>query len=201
MYRKASPSVVVIRAKGREVTTGGVARFGETGSGVLVSQDGKVVTASHVVHGMEDITVEFLGQDPVHARVIGFEPSADLALLQLDVVPPDAPVGTIADSDGVDVGDAVFIIGAPYGLTYSLSSDFISARGNPTPDWEFRWRSSSRPTPRSTPETLGGPMLNTAGEVIGIVSHMISKSGAGYGRTPHVSKHQDVAQLRAAGDG
>jgi S1-C subfamily serine protease len=87
MYRKASPSVVVIRARGKEVSTGGVVRFGEIGSGVLVTEDGKVVTASHVVHGMEDITVEFLGREAVRARLIGFQPSADLALLRLDVVP------------------------------------------------------------------------------------------------------------------
>src|SRR5262245_63918502 len=127
MYRKASPSVVVIRAKGREVSSGGVVRFGEIGSGVLVSEDGKVVTASHVVHGMEDITVEFLGADPVRARLIGFQPAADLALLQLDAVPPTPPVAAIvADSNSVHVGDGVFIIGAPYGLTYQLSSGNVS---------------------------------------------------------------------------
>src|SRR5262245_35808859 len=73
LYRQASPSVAVIRARGKEVSTGGVMRFGEIGSGVLISQDGKVVTASHVVHGMEDITVEFLGRDPVRARLIAFQ--------------------------------------------------------------------------------------------------------------------------------
>src|SRR5262245_4663221 len=132
MYRKASPSVVVIRAKGREVSAGGVVRFGEIGSGVLVTEDGKVVTASHVVHGMEDITVEFLGQDPVRARLIGFQPSADLALLQLDTVPPNPPIASmVADTNTVHVGDPVFIIGAPYGLTYSLSRGIISARWKP----------------------------------------------------------------------
>src|SRR5215475_3434585 len=132
LYRKASPSVVVIRAKGREVSSGGVVRFGEIGSGVLVTEDGKVVTASHVVHGMEDITVEFLGKDPVRARLLGFQPGADLALLQLETVPPNPPVApVIADSGAVAVGDPVFIIGAPYGLTYSLSRGIISAQWPP----------------------------------------------------------------------
>jgi S1-C subfamily serine protease len=63
LYCKVSTTVVVIRAKGREVSTGGVVRFDEIGSGVLVSQDDKVVTAAHGVHGMDDITVEFLGED------------------------------------------------------------------------------------------------------------------------------------------
>src|SRR5262245_37816011 len=62
LYRKASPAVVVIRAKGTQVTSSGAVGFGEVGSGALISRDGRVVTASHVVHGMEDITVEFVGK-------------------------------------------------------------------------------------------------------------------------------------------
>jgi S1-C subfamily serine protease len=184
MYRKASPSVVVIRARGKEVSTGGVTRFGEIGSGVLVTEDGKVVTASHVVHGMEDITVEFLGRDAaVRARLIGFQPGADLALLQLDAVPPNPPVATmIADSNGVAVGDTVFIIGAPYGLTHALSSGIISAHWKPnTVNREFPLAEFFQTDATINTGNSGGPMFNTAGEVIGIVSHMISKSGGSEG--------------------
>jgi serine protease Do len=182
LYRKASPSVVVIRAKGKEVSSGGVVRFGEIGSGVLVSPDGKVVTASHVVHGMEDITVEFLGQEAVRARMIGFQPGADLALLQLDVVPRDAPVVSLADSDSVEVGDPVFIVGAPYGLTYSLSSGIVSARWKPsTVNREFPLAEFFQTDATINTGNSGGPMFNKAGEVIGIVSHMITKSGGSEG--------------------
>ena len=182
MYRKASPSVVVIRARGREVSTDRAVRFSEIGSGVLISQDGKVVTASHVVHGMEDITVEFLGRDAVRARVIGFQPSADLALLQLEVVPHDAPVVPLGDSDGVAIGDPVFIVGAPYGLTYSLSSGIVSARWPPnTVNREFPLAEFFQTDATINTGNSGGPMFNTAGEVIGIVSHMISKSGGSEG--------------------
>jgi len=183
LYRKASPSIVVIRAKGREVSTGGVTRFGEIGSGVLVSEDGKVVTASHVVHGMEDITVEFLGRDAVRARLIGFQPGADLALLQLDAVPPSPPVAAIiADSSVTDVGDPVFIIGAPYGLTYSLSSGIVSALWKPnTVNREFPLAEFFQTDATINTGNSGGPMFNMKGEVIGIVSHMISKSGGSEG--------------------
>src|SRR5215510_9824078 len=183
LYRKASPSVVVIWAKGREVSMSGVARFGEIGSGVLVTGDGKVVTASHVVHGMEDITVEFLGRDPVRARVIGFQPGADLALLQLDEVPPDPPVATvIPDSRIVGVGDAVFIVGAPYGLTYSLSRGIVSALWSAnTVNREFPLAEFFQTDATINTGNSGGPMFNSAGEVIGIVSHMISKSGGSEG--------------------
>ena len=182
LYRKASPSVVVIRAKGKEVSSGGVVRFGEIGSGVLVSRDGKVVTASHVVHGMEDIAVEFLGRDTVRARVIGFQPGADLALLQLDMVPRDAPVTALGDSDRVDVGDPVFIVGAPYGLTHSLSSGIVSARWKAnTVNREFPLAEFFQTDAAINTGNSGGPMFNGAGEVIGIVSHMITKSGGSEG--------------------
>ena len=183
LYRKASPSVVVIRAKGREISAGGAVRFGEIGSGVLVTDDGKVVTASHVVHGMEDITVEFLGQDPVRARLIGFQPGADLALLQLEAVPANPPVApVVADSGAVAVGDPVFIIGAPYGLTYSLSRGIISAQWRPnTVNREFPLAEFFQTDATINTGNSGGPMFNMAGEVIGIVSHMISKSGGSEG--------------------
>ena len=183
MYRKASPSVVVIRAKGKEVSTGGVVRFGEIGSGVLVTADGKVVTASHVVHGMEDITVEFLGREAVRARLIGFQPGADLALLQLEAVPSNPPVATmIADSNAVGVGDPVFIIGAPYGLTHALSSGIVSAYWKPnTVNREFPLAEFFQTDATINTGNSGGPMFNSGGEVVGIVSHMISKSGGSEG--------------------
>src|SRR6185369_7173602 len=82
VFRKVAPSVVVIRAKGRDIGTSGQSRFAETGSGVLISSDGKVMTAAHVVHSMDEINVEFLGGETVKARVVASEPAADLSLLQ-----------------------------------------------------------------------------------------------------------------------
>jgi serine protease Do len=182
VFRKVTPSVVVIRAKGSEVTTGGQVRFTETGSGVLISADGKVMTAAHVVHTMSDITVEFLGGDTVSAKVIASEPAADLSLIQLERVPAGAKVAVMANSDTVRVGDPVYIVGAPYGLSYSLSAGLISARWAPNtvhramPLAEFFQTNATINTGNS-----GGPMFNAAGEVIGIVSHNISKSGGSEG--------------------
>ena len=107
LFQKVTPSVVVIRAKGRDVTTGGQTSFAETGSGVLISKDGKVMTAAHVVHAMDTISVEFLGGETVSARVVASEPAADLSMLQLDRVPPGARVATMADSSKVQVGDQI----------------------------------------------------------------------------------------------
>src|SRR5262245_66015698 len=73
MFRKVSPSVVVIKAKGREVTsTRGLVTFSEIGSGVLISPDGKVMTAAHVVRDMDEIVVGYVWDEGVQATVIGF---------------------------------------------------------------------------------------------------------------------------------
>jgi S1-C subfamily serine protease len=129
VFRKVNPSVVVIRAKGRDVEgPGGLTRLLETGSGVLISADGKVMTAAHVVQAMDEISVEVLGDETVSARVVSSEPAADLSLLQLEHVPKSARVATLANSDTVRVGDPVIIVGAPYGLSHSMSAGWISAR-------------------------------------------------------------------------
>jgi serine protease Do len=182
VFRKVTPSVVVIRARGSEVTAAGQVRFLETGSGVLISADGKVMTAAHVVALMDDISVEFLGGETVSAKVIASESAADLSLIQLERVPAGARVARMANSDTVRVGDPVYIVGAPYGLSYSLSVGIISARWAPNtvhramPLAEFFQTDATINTGNS-----GGPMFNAAGEVIGIVSHNISKSGGSEG--------------------
>jgi serine protease Do len=183
LFRKVSQSVVVVRAKGREVSgTRGVAGFNETGSGVLVSSDGKVMTAAHVVHTMDEIWVEFLGGETVRARVVSSEPGADLSLLQLEHVPSGARVAPMGDSDKVPVGAQVMIVGAPYGLSHSLSVGWISARWAPNtvyrsmPLAEFFQTNATINTGNS-----GGPMFGMSGEAIGIVSHIISKSGGSEG--------------------
>jgi serine protease Do len=184
VFKKVLPSVAVIRAKGTEISTrtGAVSTFNEVGSGVLISADGKIMTAAHVVSAMDDITVEFLGSPAVKARVTGAEPGADLAVLQLERVPQGARVATMANSDRVKVGDQVVIVGAPYGLSYSLTVGYLSARHAPNtvygtfPLAEFFQTDATINTGNS-----GGPMFSMAGEVIGIVSHIISKSGGSEG--------------------
>ena len=184
LYDSVSASVVVIKARGREAadTGGGLVSFGETGSGVLIA-DGKVITAAHVVQAMDEIDVEFLGiKESVPARVIASEPSADLSLLELERVPSGAKPARLADSDTARVGNEVIVIGAPYGLSHSLTTGYISARWAPNtvyrrlPMAEFFQTNAAINTGNS-----GGPMFNMSGEVIGIVSHNISKSGGSEG--------------------
>jgi serine protease Do len=182
VFRKASPTVVVVRAKGRDVTAAGITRFTETGSGVLISSDGRVMTAAHVVNGKDEITVEGIGGEVVRAKIISANMAADVSLLQLERVTQAMRVARIGDSDSVQVGEQVMVVGAPYGLAYSMSVGWISARWAPNtifPDMplaEFFQTTATINTGNS-----GGPLFNMAGEVIGIVSQNISKSGGSEG--------------------
>jgi len=182
VFRKVNPSVVVIRARGRDVSNVGITRFSETGSGVLITADGKVMTAAHVVNAMDEITVEALGGEAVSARILSSEPAADLSLLQMERVPAAMAAARMADSAAVRVGDQVMIIGAPYGLAHSMSVGWISARWPPNtvyksmPLAEFFQTTATINTGNS-----GGPMFDMTGQVIGIVSHNISKSGGSEG--------------------
>ena len=178
VYRRVNPSAVVIRARGDEVTAGGVARFREIGAGVLISADGKIATAAHVVHSMNEISVEFLGADAVPARVISSEPLADISIIQASVVPREAVVASLADSDLVQVGDPVFVVGAPYGLSHSVSAGIISARWEPdTAVQDFPFAEFFQTDAAINTGNSGGPMFSRAGALIGIVSHNITKSG------------------------
>jgi S1-C subfamily serine protease len=182
VYRRVNPSVVVIKARGHEMSGGRRVGFTETGAGVIISADGKVVTAAHVVLGMESVNVEVLGDDPVPARVLRIENKADLALLQVQQISRDATVATLADSSLVRSGQQVFVVGAPYGLRHSLSVGVISARWAPgTVNDDFPLAEFFQTDAAINTGNSGGPMFNAAGEVIGIVSHIISKSGGNEG--------------------
>ena len=179
IFRRVNPSVVIIRARWKEVSGAGqVARISEIGSGVLISADGKVITAAHVVQTADEITAEFLGGEVVGARVIASEPEADVSLLQLERVPAKATVATFGNSDRSEVGDQIFIIGAPYGIAHTLSVGYVTGRHKPNTVYsEMALAEFFQTDAANNPGNSGGPMFNMAGEVIGVASHNISKSG------------------------
>jgi serine protease Do len=182
IFNRVSPTVVVVRSKGRDVGAAGITHFNETGSGVLISVDGRVMTAAHVVNGMDEITVEGIAGEVVRATILASDSAADVALLQLERVTKAMRVARLGDSDAMRVGQQVMIVGAPYGLAYSMSVGWVSARWPPRsifPDMplaEFLQTTATINTGNS-----GGPVFNMAGDVIAIVSQNISKSGGSEG--------------------
>ena len=150
----------------------------DLGSGVLISRDGDVLTAAHLVQVADVVEVEFSDGTKVGAKVVASEPTADLALLRLERVPEGAVIAEMGDSDAVRVGQKVIVIGAPYGLGHSLTVGHVSARhapgmrGGPFNLAEFFQADVAIHRGNS-----GGPMFNLNGEVIGIVSYILSRSG------------------------
>lgn len=182
VFKRVSKSVVVVlteekvlapdRPQGRHVNVQGL------GSGVLISRDGKVLTAAHVVQVANRVAVEFISGEVVDATVVASDPPADVALLQLEHVPADAVIAGLGDSDKAEVADQVFVVGAPYGFSHSLTVGYISARRRPSADERELSSAEFLQTDAAVNEgNSGGPMFNLAGEVIGIVSHILTQSG------------------------
>jgi S1-C subfamily serine protease len=183
-FRQVNQSVVIVRTKRVEVAPSAdesMAIIDGLGSGVLISKDGKVLTAAHVVQTADVASVEFSDGQEIVARVIGSDVESDVALLQLKEMPKGVTPATLGDSDKVEVGDQVFVIGAPYGISQTLSVGHLSGRrrlnsNNQSPSIEFLQTDAAINTGNS-----GGPMFDMQGNVIGIVSSIMSHSGGSEG--------------------
>jgi S1-C subfamily serine protease len=148
------------------------------GSGVLISNDGKVLTAAHVVELADEIRVGFLSGETIFAEVVASEPRADVALLRLERMPDQPVIARLADSDKAKVGQQVFVVGAPYGEEHTLTVGHISARHS-RDDREsgFPLAEFFQTDAAINEGNSGGPMFSLDGEVIGVVSHILSQSG------------------------
>jgi serine protease Do len=185
IFKSVNPAVVVIHTTEREIPpapyTQPVSVAG-LGSGVLVSPDGQVLTAAHVVQTADAIVVEFLTGEMLRARVVSSEPSADVALLQLERTPRAPLTARLGDSDAVQIGDQVLVIGAPLGASHTLTVGHVSARRKPDGLLGRMSRAEFFQTDAAiNPGDSGGPMFNMAGEVVGVVSHILSSSGGSEG--------------------
>jgi S1-C subfamily serine protease len=159
------------------------ASVAELGSGVLISKDGEILTAAHLVQTADAVFVRFSSGDVIVAKVIASEPAADVALLKLTRPPPSgAAAAKLGDSDQTDVADQIFIVGAPHGIGHTLTVGYISGRRRSN----FLNSGLSMAEFFQTDAAInqgnsGGPMFNMAGEVVGDVSAIISKSGGSEG--------------------
>jgi serine protease Do len=180
-FERVAASVVVVHTTELDVADTGSQRTVSVsgfGSGVLISADGQVLTAAHLVHAASDVSVEFPDGSRVRAHVIASEPDADISLLQLERVPNGTAVARLADSDRARIGERVFVVGTPYGITHTLTVGHLSGRHKPGRVWDrFTLAEFFQTDTAINRGNSGGPMFNMAGEVLGIVSHIISKSG------------------------
>ena len=153
------------------------------GSGFVWDDAGHIVTNHHVVEGAERVTVVWSDDREMDAEVLGSDPDSDLALLKVDAPPEMLRPVTLGDSDAVTVGQVAVALGNPFGHEFSITSGIISGVGRTI-------RSGN--SPFSIPEVLqtdaslnpgnsGGPLLDRKGQVIGVNTQIISRTGASSG--------------------
>jgi Do/DeqQ family serine protease len=148
------------------------------GSGVIVKVDGTILTNHHVIDGADKISVETSDNKTFQAKVIGSDPPSDLAVLKIEG--EEFPFLTLGDSDQVRVGDIVLAIGNPLGIGQSVTSGIISAKGRQTglgDGTSFQdFLQTDAPINQGN---SGGALINVNGELIGINSQILSRSGGG----------------------
>lgn len=172
IYKKASPSVVLVTA----TPAGGGAK--SLGSGFIVDPEGHVVTNQHVVNGGSKFTVTFSNEKTAPATLVGADPSTDIAVLQVDAAQGQLTPIAWADSARAEVGQPVLAIGNPYGLERTVTSGIISALS----------RQIAAPNGLTIDAVIqtdaalnkgnsGGPLIDAAGDVVGVNSQIQSESG------------------------
>ncbi|MCU0572298.1 MAG: DegQ family serine endoprotease [Syntrophobacteraceae bacterium] len=167
------------------------------GSGVIVSGDGLILTNNHVVEESREVTVTLADQRELKAEIVGRDPGTDLAVLRVR----DAgglPAAQLGDSDALQVGDWVLALGNPFGLSHTLTSGIVSAKGRVIgagPYDDFIQTDAS-----INPGNSGGPLFNMRGEVVGINTAIIPHGqGIGFAVPVNLAK-QLVPQLVEHGE-
>jgi serine protease Do len=149
------------------------------GSGVIVSSDGYILTANHVVDGADEVKVALAtGGNEFTAKVIGTDAPTDVAVLKITA--KDLPVITIADSDKLEVGDVVLAIGSPFALNQTVTLGIVSALGRSAlgiSDYENFIQTDAAINPGNS----GGALVDTEGRLIGINTAIFSRSGGSQG--------------------
>ena len=207
IYQHAGPGVLQVTSTSVDSSDpffGPQARV-SLGSGFVIDKDGHIVTNYHVIESARQIEVNFSGDDRVPARIVGVDPSTDLALLKIDAQARALTPLPLGDSDAVRVGDAVVAIGNPFGLERTVTAGIISAlqREITAPNGYTIDKVLQTDAPINQGNS-GGPLLNTRGEVIGVNSQIepgeVGTGNLGIGfAVPSATLREVVSQLRERG--
>lgn len=146
-----------------------------TGSGVIISEDGYIVTNNHVIQGANQLEITLNDNRSFPATLIGTDPKTDIALLKIDV-PEKLSYATFADSDAIEVGEWVLAVGNPYNLTSTVTAGIISAKARNLS--EDGIQSFIQTDAAVNPGNSGGALVNTNGELIGINTLISSTTGS-----------------------
>ncbi|MCS7465056.1 Do family serine endopeptidase [Stieleria sp. ICT_E10.1] len=151
------------------------------GSGVIVRSDGYILTNNHVVEGADELEVEFSDGRKAPGRIIGTDPQTDLAVVKVDRT--DLKAASLGNSDAIQVGDWVVAIGSPFGLDQTVTAGIISGKnrirgiiGDGAGFEDFLQTDAA-----INPGNSGGPLVNLRGELVGINTAIMSRSGSSAG--------------------
>ena len=148
------------------------------GSGVVVTEDGYILTNNHVVADADEILVTFSENEQCEAKVVGRDPETDIALIKVKIE-KSVPAAKLGDSDALKVGDWVMAIGNPFGFGSTVTAGIVSAKGRVIgagPYDDFIQTDAS-----INPGNSGGPLFNMDGEVVGINTAIVAPSGGNVG--------------------
>ncbi len=205
IYREAAPGVVTIH------TIFGDGAGAAEGSGFVLDEDGKIVTNAHVItdessgsrKAADEVFVEFADRNMVEARVVGFDPFADVGLLAIEPDGFDLHPLKLGNDSEIQVGQPVVAIGSPFGEQQSLSSGIVSATDRSVASLtEFQIEGAIQTDASINPGNSGGPLLDAAARVIGINQQIETNSGANDGvgfAVPVSAVKHSVEQLAADG--
>ncbi len=154
-----------------------------TGSGVIISKDGYIVTNNHVIEDADKVEVSFNDERTFTAKIIGTDPSTDLALIKIEA--DDLEFTTFANSDNVKVGEWVLAVGNPFNLTSTVTAGIVSAKARNinllkqnTKKEVFPLESFIQTDAAVNPGNSGGALVNPQGELVGINTAIASKTGS-----------------------
>ncbi len=185
LFQTVSPSVVSVfaRKSPKQLLTPNQEESDvQTGSGIIWDGAGHIVTNYHVIKGTDQFAAHLSTGESVPVRIVGSAPNYDIAVLQLeDVRVPLRPIA-IGTSSDLQVGQSTFAIGNPYGLEQTLTSGIVSALRRTIPTEEGHEIAGGIQTDAPlNPGNSGGPLLDSAGRLIGVTTMIISGSGASAG--------------------
>ena len=149
-----------------------------SGSGVIIREDGYIVTNNHVIEGATEIEVTLNNNEKYSAVLVGTDPATDVALLKVEA--KGLPFIPFADSDKLRLGEWVIAIGSPYDLRSTITAGIVSAKGRSMPNYsgEFKIESFIQTDAAVNPGNSGGALVDKAGRLVGINTAIISQTGS-----------------------
>ena len=148
------------------------------GSGVIISRDGYIITANHVIDGADEVLVTLDDKREFEGRVIGKDPATDIALLKIEA--GDLPSLKFGNSDDLRLGQWVIAIGNPYDLRSTITAGIVSAKGRSLPSYqdEFKIEAFIQTDAAVNPGNSGGALVNAKGELVGINTAIATRTGS-----------------------